>query len=70
MSKASEWAKRLQAIAGDAPIFRFQDEAPIASVAVLPKSVKLQLHPVDLTPEDALRLADWIHDTFGDEPAP
>jgi len=68
MSKASEWAKRLQELAGDAPQFQSQDFVPIAGVVVSPKSIRCQLNQIDLLPEDAILLAHWILDTFG-EPA-
>lgn len=66
MSKASEWAKRIQEVAGDAPAFKFQDDVPIAGVVVSPKSIALMLNACEMGAEDALRLAAWITDTFGE----
>ncbi len=61
MSKAAEYAKAVQ----DRPEFML-DGLVVATVAG-DGWMAFGARPPDLTPRDALRLAEWINETFGED---
>jgi hypothetical protein len=79
VSKASEWAKREHSNEMDKPqpLFRTNIHALVTQLGGQPYAALMSLPRADddappttltwLKPDDALTLARWILDTFGDE---
>lgn len=63
MSKASEWVKR---VGEEPPKFVAPGPGKLAEVDIA--GWLTVTHGFTLSPKDALALAEWINDTFGENP--
>lgn len=68
VSKASEWVKLYKQYRLERPIFKLDDDKKVAIVSMnVIEKPTLELSTSFLSVPEALRLASWIIETFGEE---